>query len=181
MPCALTGLRSLFYGGKGGRAECLRPRAARGVEPYGRHRAVLQDRARASHLPCSPDCVWGEPGLRWSQGHSTFHSCLCRVLPDDTRSPALSGGPTLRLLCVLMTQGRVCGDLSPATHGTKSSLHEGSVYVENKGTQFQRPWLGKRLLSVHRPRQRRGREQSRAGAASKGCKLTSLMGSPEHS
>lgn len=73
-------------------------------------------------------------GTQSTQEHSVLHSCLCKVLPDDTKSPALSGGPTLRLLCVLMTQGSVYGDLPPATHGTKSGLHEGSAYVENKGT-----------------------------------------------
>lgn len=48
----------------------------------------------------------------------------------------------MRLLCVLMTQGSVYGDLSPATQGTKSGLHEGSAHMENKRTQFLRPYWG---------------------------------------
>lgn len=77
----------------------------------------------------SPFSRWdrGYSVLRWPQQHSVLHSCLCKVLPDDTKSSVLSGEPTLRLLCVLMTQGSVYRDLSPATHGTKSGLHEGSV------------------------------------------------------
>ena len=86
--CAQAGLPSWLSCGSEGRGT-----RAPSLWLWARRRAPgSTGHLQVSRLFCSPNGACGYFSLRWPQEHSVLHSCPCKVLPDDIKSPVLSRG-----------------------------------------------------------------------------------------